>query len=323
MERVNLRPRWHGRLTLAMVAAATVAGGCLGPNPAFTGVDALGRPGAGGSGGTAGAGGSGGSGSGRGGAGGSAGGSGGAGGTLPSGDASSDDAAPSPTMEVSPPADAVGMDVAAPVDLPTLPPDTAPPPADMALPVDMAPPIDLPAADAPTDAPRAPTSRYNFEASAQNWVDLRPGREFPTTLTRVTAPAPAWDGQWAMAITMRSGTDTTHDSVHRIIGIAQAFGSQLPANRSISYRIYLPAGDALNYVQPFVLYYKPADADGDPQWGGIDPPLFAASLARGQWVPIPHRVPSNADSRGVVEVGLEFVLRPSRTLTVYLDGVDW
>lgn len=309
MDRVNLRPYRHGRLATAIVAAVTaVAGGCTGPNPAFVGADALGRPGSGGS---------------PDGAGGSGGGAGGTGdGAPPSGDALPADGAPSST-DASPP-DAAWMDLGAPADLPAPPPDTALPADATPPPADTAPPVDLPAADIAPDAPRAPTSRFNFEASAQGWGDLRPGtRDFPTTVTRMTAPAPAWDGQWGLGIAMRSGTSTSLASTHRIIGVAQEFRSQLPANTTISYRLWLPAGDALDYIQPFVLYYKPADATGNPQWAGIDPPLFAADMGRGDWVTITHRVPSNADSRGVVEVGLEFVLRPSRSLTVYLDGVDW
>jgi hypothetical protein len=194
----------------------------------------------------------------------------------------------------------------------------------MALPVDLPLPVDMPAADRAPDAARPATSRFNFETSVQGWGDLRPGtRDFPTTSTRVTAPAPAWDGQWSVAIAMRSGTTTSLASTHRIIGVSQEFRSQLPANTTITYWLYLPAGDALDFIQPFVLYYKAADADGNPQWGGVDPPLFATNLVRGDWVMITHRVPSTADSRGVVEVGLEFVLRPSRTLTVHLDGIHW
>jgi hypothetical protein len=235
VDRVNLRPHRHGRLATAIVAAVTaVAGGCTRPNPAFVGVDALGRPG--------GSGGSGGSPDGAGGGAGAAGGTGD--GAPPSGDALPADEAPA-TADASPP-DIAWTDLGAPADLPAPPPDTA-------LPADATPPVDLPAAD----AARPATSRFNFETTNQGWGDLRPGtRDFPTTATRVTAPAPAWDGQWSLAIAMRSGTTTSLASTHRLIGVAQEFRSQLPANTTISYRIWLPAGDALDYVQPFVLYYK-------------------------------------------------------------------
>ena len=315
MVRVERRPPRHLLPAPALIAAAlAAAAGCIGPNPAYLGIDALGRTGGtgGGAGGNAGGGSAGGAGGNAGGAGGTGGGqAGGAGGAGGSGGAGGGSPADGP-----PPPDTARLDVAPPVDV-NAPAEVMPPPPDVAPPVDLA-------VDVAPDAPRAPTSRFNFETSTQNWRDLRPGtREFPPTVTRMTAPAPAWDGQWSLGIAMRSGTSTTLASAHRIIGVQQEFRSQLPANTTISYRLWLPAGDALYYVQPFVLYYKAADADGNPQWGGIDPPLFAADLARGQWVTITHRVPSNADSRGVVELGLEFVLRPSRTLTVYLDGVHW
>jgi hypothetical protein len=314
---VDRRPHRPGWLALA-TAAVMAAAGCIGPNPAFLGVDALGPRGgeAGGSGGGSDAATAGGTGGGpSGGAGGAAGDGGDATGGAATGGAPASDGLPADT---SLPPDTAGLDVAPPADTSAPPVDVMAPPPDTSPPVDL--PIDLPA----VDAARPATSRFNFETSAQGWGDLRPdSRDFPTTSTRMTAPAPAWDGQWAMAIAMRSGTTNTKPSLNRIIGVAQEFRSQLPANTVISYRLYLPAGDALDYIQPFVLYYKPADRDGAPQWGGTDPPIFASDLRRGEWVEITHRVPSNCDSRGVVEVGFEFVLRPSRSLTVYIDGVHW
>ena len=142
-------------------------------------------------------------------------------------------------------------------------------------------------------------------------------------LSRVTAPAPAWDGQYALAVNLRSSASASDDSTHKILGLQQEFRQQLPANTLITFQLWLPAGDAIEYVQPFVLYYKAGDADGNPQWAGFDPPLFPENLPRGEFRTITHRVPANCDSRGVVELGFEFVLRPSRTATVYIDGVHW
>ncbi len=321
----------RGRLAflVSAVMAAGALSGCLGPNPRFNGVDALGRP-QGGSGPGPGLGGRDGGGTTTGGAGGDSGppgSDGGAGsGTSPASDAGPTDGPP-PSDGPPAQADTVPVDTV-PVGMDMAPPpvgmDMAPPPVgmDMApLPPDAPPdvvlPIDLPAADA-----RPVNTRYNFEASTQGWADLRGGTT-PPVVTRSTAPAPAWDGLSSLAIDMRSGTSTSDTSTHRTVGIAQEFRQQLPANTQITFRVFLPAGDALEYLQQFVLYYKPADADGNPQWGGINPPLFAADLPRGQWITITHRVPANADSRGVVEVGFEFVMRPSRSMTVYIDGVNW
>jgi hypothetical protein len=298
-------PMWTGvspgldrrrRLAFAIVTAVMAAawqGGCTGSNPAYKRVDALGRP-QGGNGPDMASGGAGG------------------GGGAPAADGAADGTA---GADLTLPPEAGAPDQQA--DSLVVPPD-APLPLDAPLPPD-APAPDLPAADRPPDAPPPATTRYNFEVSLQNWGDLRPGRPTPPVVSRVTAPAPAWDGQYALAVNLSSNATSTHS----IVGIAQEFRSQLPPNTTIRFRLWLPAGDALEYLQPFVLYYKATDADGHPLWAGFDPPLFTADLARQQWISITHRVPANADSRGVVELGLEFVMRQSRSATVYVDGVDW
>jgi hypothetical protein len=284
-----------GQLAFAIVTAVMAAGwsgGCTGSNPAYTGVDAVGRP-QGGNGPDA-----------------ASGGAGGGGGAPAAADGTAGADLPLPSDVAPPDQQADGL---------VLPPDAAPWPPDAPLSPDAAAP-DLPAADRPPDASPPATTRYNFEVSLQNWGDLRPGsRPTPPVVSRVTAPAPAWDGQYSMAVNLSSNATSTHS----IVGIAQEFQSQLPPNTTIRFRLWLPAGDALEYLQPFVLYYKATDADGHPLWAGFDPPLFTADLARQQWITVTHQVPSNADSRGVVELGLEFVMRPSRSATVYVDGVDW
>jgi hypothetical protein len=192
--------------------------------------------------------------------------------------------------------------------------------ADAAAIIDAGGPADAGAPDAPLsiDADTvAGGARYSFETSLQGWTDLR--YQFygvsETVLARSTAHA--FEGTYALAIPM--DTTTTKTSMPTI-GVSQHF-TDLPAGTVITYHLWLPAGAPLTYVQPYVLYYR--GNTGQPVWGGIDPPLFPANLKLGGWNTITHRVPSDVDARGVLEVGMEFQLAGQQKLTVYLDAVDW
>ena len=174
------------------------------------------------------------------------------------------------------------------------------------------------ASDTPDGA--APvTSRYHFESSAQGWTDLRFGYYGAPRTSVVRSAGRAWDGQYALEIAL----ETTASYTSPTIGVAEAFGSRLPAGTRITFRVWFPAGDAIEFLQPFVIYYRPGDRDGVPVWGGPSSPLFASSLVAGQWNTITHRVPADVDSRGVVELGIEWNTRGARNVTVYLDAVTW
>lgn len=232
------------------------------------------------------------------------------------------DTAPSPDLAPGLPVDA-SPDTGAPDLAADLAPDLAadlpldlPPDLPRDLPPDLAPdrPPDLPP-DLPPDTP-FPTARYHFEQNTQGWQELRT-RPNPPTISRSTVRA--WDGQASLQVDLVSNASATRNTV----GIAQEFRAQLPRNTPITFRLWLPTGTAIEYVQPFVLYYQSGDADGNPGWGGIDPPLFTTDLVRGGWNTITHRVPGDSDARGVVEVGIEFVLRPSTSATAFIDAVTW
>jgi hypothetical protein len=319
IDRANRRRGPIGAGLLAVLAAGGLAA-CHGVNPRFEGIDAGARAGGtGGGGAPGGAGGGGGvavggagaaSGGTAGGAGAASGGTTGGAGAASGGTAggagggTSLDAA-GPTLDASPVAEAAADAVVLPG------PDAAPDAASLA---------DGPAAggDLPVDTV-APTALYNFEQSTQGWGDLRPGGVTPPVVSRTSALS--YDGRSALAVSLRSNASAS--STHSIVGVYEEFRSRLPAGTTIHFRLWVPAGSAFDYIQPYVLYYKPSDPDGDPRWGGIDPPLFPADLPRDTWIPITHRVPLDADARGVVEVGFEFVLLPSRSVTVYIDAVTW
>ena len=310
MDRAPRRPLALGAIVCLLAAASSA---CYRPNPVYSAGDA-----AGGGGGSA-------DGSGAAGAR-------GGGGSSPSQDgppATSDASPPSPAdgaplpVDVStsvdaaiPSTDSVSLPpdgTSLPVDSASLAADSAPLPADTAVAVDApAPPVDR------SPDTRPATARYNFESSLQSWADLRPDNPVVSQVSRTNLRA--WDGAYSLQAVLR----TAGGNNHRLIGIYSEFGSSLPPGTQVTFHVWLPTGTAIEYIQPFFLYYLPGDRVGGPSgWGGIDPPLFVDQLKQGDWNTITHRVPTNGDAKGVLEVGMEFVLRPGQTATVFLDGIHW
>jgi hypothetical protein len=223
-------------------------------------------------------------------------------GHLDPADATIDSAGITPAPDAAAP-DAAAPDAAAPD---AAAPDTAvpeaPPPQDAAL---------DPAADG------AAPPLYSFEASVQGWQDQHADffAQPPAQVTRTASPT--FEGGYSLALTLHtSGTYRTPE-----IGVADTFGDKLKAGTVITYHVWFPRGGAIEGVQPYVFYYRQGVALA--QFGGVDPIIYAANLNAGGWSTVTHRVPADVDSRGVIEVGLEWRTNGPQTVTVFMDAITW
>ena len=89
-----------------------------------------------------------------------------------------------------------------------------------------------------------------------------------------------------------------------------------PAGRTVTYRIWFPAGSRLTSIQPYVQQ----GAGGGWLWTGNWQPV--TSLTAGAWNTITVNVPSNAVTP-LYQLGVQFATNAAWTGTCYIDSVSW
>jgi hypothetical protein len=161
-------------------------------------------------------------------------------------------------------------------------------------------PVPLPS---PTPTPTGDTAPYNFETGTQGWA--RTGA-LPATLSSSTARA--WSGSGSLAVALAG---TTSGMARIAVGNAA-----VPAGRTVSFRLWVPAGSRISGVQPFLQQ----GATGNWQWSGTWIPI--TSLRAGEWNTITLQVPSTAASP-LYQLGVELFTNAAWSGTVHLDSVSW
>jgi len=143
------------------------------------------------------------------------------------------------------------------------------------------------------------SARYNFESSAQGW--------FATgSATSVTSSSDrAFAGTSSLKVTL-SGTGS---------GYAKLASPPIPAGALVTFHVWLPTGNTLASVQPYVLQ----GPSGNWAWTGNW--QSAAQLHAGAWNTLTVQVPSNAAA--LAEVGVELTLNGTTSTTAYVDAVNY
>jgi hypothetical protein len=90
----------------------------------------------------------------------------------------------------------------------------------------------------------------------------------------------------------------------------------VPAGRTVSLRLWIPAGLPLSGVQPFVRQ------DATANWLFTGSWVPATSLKAGVWNTVTVQVPATAASP-VYQLGLELFTSGAWSGTVYVDSVSW
>jgi hypothetical protein len=160
------------------------------------------------------------------------------------------------------------------------------------------PPRNPPAVPAPAPTDAGGVSSYDFEESKQGWTKSGPPI---TNATRSTAQHAA--GTSALEVSF-DGAGTALVSVPN---------PALRPGATVSFRIYVPAGARLNWIQPFV---QRGPAEGYA-WTGAWTPI--ASFRPNTWTTVTLQAP--ADARSFATLGVQFETAGSFRGRVYIDDV--
>ncbi|MCY1082269.1 hypothetical protein [Archangium lansingense] len=155
----------------------------------------------------------------------------------------------------------------------------------------------------PTPTPGPDTATYSFESGTQGWT-------FSGALVKgVTAStAKAYAGSRSLAVTM-GGTAAGMSRV-------SVLNAAVPAGRTVSFRVWIPAGSRITGLQPYVQQ----GSTGGWLWTGAW--VAPTSLKAGDWSTVTVKLPTNAVSP-LHQLGLELFTDAAWSGTVYVDSVSW
>ncbi len=153
---------------------------------------------------------------------------------------------------------------------------------------------------APPPPPPADAAQYNFESSAQSWTSTGS----MASVARSTDRAYAGTASLKVAFGSSSGD-----------GFAKVLNPGVPAGRTVTFRVWIPAGTTLTAIQPYVLQ----GAAGNWTWTGNW--KATSSLSAGNWNTLTVSVPANAAA--LAELGVVFTLSGASTSAAYVDSVSY
>ena len=146
------------------------------------------------------------------------------------------------------------------------------------------------------------TAQYNFESSAQSWSGSGAG---VASAARSTDRAFAGTGSLKVVLGSAAGD-----------GSAKVTSPAVPAGKTVTFHVWIPAGSTLTAIQPYALQ----GAAGGWAWTGSW--RAASSLQAGNWNTITVAVPANAAA--LAELGVMFTLSgASGGAAAYVDSITW
>jgi hypothetical protein len=145
------------------------------------------------------------------------------------------------------------------------------------------------------------TAQYNFEGSAQGW--LKTGNAL-ASVSSSTERAFAGAASLKVAFGATSGD-----------GYAKVSNPPVPAGRTVTYRIWIPAGSTLTGVQPYVLQ------GASDNWAWTGTWRAASTLQTGNWNTLSVQVPVGAAA--LAELGVVFTLSSGSSSAAYVDSISY
>ncbi|HZF56045.1 MAG TPA: hypothetical protein VE093_45840 [Polyangiaceae bacterium] len=156
---------------------------------------------------------------------------------------------------------------------------------------------------ADASAPSSDTSQYNFESGAQSWVSSG------GMITGVaSSTAKAFAGTRSLAVTFNGGAGDK-----RRVYVASP---SVAAGKTITFRIWVPAGSTITSVQPYALQGATGNWAWTGNWQGI------GSMSPGSWKSLTLTVPATAKTP-LAELGVEFATNGAWSGTCYIDAISW
>jgi hypothetical protein len=154
-----------------------------------------------------------------------------------------------------------------------------------------------PDAGTPTDG-----AQYHFEQDAQGWTSSS------TMITGATSSTQAFAGSRSLAVDF-SGSGTG-------VATMKVENPGASAGSTVTFRLWIPAGSTISWVQPFV---QQGSATGYAFTGNWQ---SGTSLIPEAWNTLTVTVPSNA-VMPLYQLGIQFNTTAAWTGTVYIDSVSW
>lgn len=142
-------------------------------------------------------------------------------------------------------------------------------------------------------------AQYCFELGAQGWATS--GAPISGV---ATSNAQKYAGQQSLAVSFNGSAGTSSVYVP---------SPSTPAGKTISFRMWIPAGSAVSWIQPYVL-------DHNWDWSGTWTPI--GKLKLNSWNVVTVAVPSNAVTP-LQQLGVQFSTSASWAGTCYVDSVGW
>ena len=162
-------------------------------------------------------------------------------------------------------------------------------------------------ASATPTAGSADTAQYNFEGTTHGFTT------YGTEVTSITSSA---DRAFAGANSLKVSLNATSNANPGTVYVANP-GPGLTSGTVITYRVWFPAGSALNAIQVWV---NENTGGGTNRWTGNHTPI--ANLTAGQWNTITVTLPANASP--VESLGVQFHFNAGGwTGTCYVDSISW
>jgi hypothetical protein len=145
---------------------------------------------------------------------------------------------------------------------------------------------------------------YNFECGrVQGWT-FNPGGLVGSI---ASSTARAYAGRSSLAVNLSGNAGTW--------GVRSDVNPKPGPGRTVQFRVFVPAGNAISAVQAFVK----EDASGNWRWTGNYKPI--SQLTVGAWNLIPVTVP--ADAQPLDSLGVEFTTNATWAGTAHVDAIEW
>ena len=153
------------------------------------------------------------------------------------------------------------------------------------------------------------TTRYNFEGSVQGWIGAA-----GVGLTPVTAVATSAAQHFAGTSALAGTISLPAGGLAALVVVPPT--PAIPPGTTVTYRVFVPAGSLVDWVQPYVQEVGPLFIFTPPVGGGQ---IVIANL--GTWLTFTVAVPANAAMIGTL--GVQFHANAAWTGTVYVDSINW
>jgi len=166
-----------------------------------------------------------------------------------------------------------------------------------------------------TPPPPVRATAYDFEIDTQNWIDLK---AHGSVIARSTAKAST--GTASLSVTIDTQTNAANGT-ERYIGEPKTITPALKPGQTVKYRVWIPVGNKLLGVQPFVVTQGTSRA-GVGRWQGTF--MNVDGLAKDAWNTINVVLPADYEVNDLEWFGVQFLCQAGGWKgTVYIDAVSF